>query len=93
MTPLDIKIALIRAGVSQARIADVCNVSKTQVNRVIHDPNSVSNHVRCEIARCIGKTVEQVWPDYYADPPKVGRPSTRTSAGCNQPRRIAGGRC
>ncbi|WP_319525729.1 helix-turn-helix domain-containing protein [uncultured Desulfosarcina sp.] len=64
MTPLDIKIELLRAGISQADIARECGVSRSQVNRVIGNL-CVSDHVRRTIATAIGKGVENVWPEYY----------------------------
>lgn len=65
MTPTDIKIELLRAGVSQAVIAQQCDVSRTQVNRVIHDHNCVSDKVRRAIADAIKKDVKEIWPEYY----------------------------
>lgn len=65
MTPLDIKIELMKANVTQAQIARECDVSRFQVCRVINDPNSVSAHVRERIAHHIGRDVADVWPDYY----------------------------
>lgn len=64
MTGKEIKIALIEAEVTQTEIARRRNVSVAMVNRVIWQ-GDVSDHVRREIARAIGKNVAEVWPDYY----------------------------
>ena len=64
MTPLDIKIELMRAGISQADIARECRVSRSQVSRVIGN-QCVSDHVRRAVATAIGKGVENIWPEYY----------------------------
>ena len=63
MTPIEIKIALIRAQVTQAELARTCGVSPTQIHRVIH--GSVSDHVRRQIAKTIRKDVKLIWPEYY----------------------------
>ena len=78
MTPLDIKIELLRAGVSQADIARECEVSRSQVSRVIGN-QCVSDHVRRAVATAIGKGVEDVWPEYYlsaSGPPDRPVPKT-----------------
>ena len=64
MTPLDIKIELMRAGISQADIARDCGVSRSQVSRVICN-QCVSDHVRRAVASAIGRGVDKVWPEYY----------------------------
>lgn len=64
MTPLEIKIELMKARISQADIARDCGVSRSQVNRVIGN-QCVSDHVRRAVAAAIGKCVENVWPEYY----------------------------
>ena len=63
MTPIEIKIALMRTKVTQAELARRCGVSPTQIHRVIH--GSVSDHVRCQIAKAIHKDVKLIWPEYY----------------------------
>lgn len=60
MEPIEIRIALLRAGVKQKDIARSCHVTPTQVRRVIL--GSMSGHVRKEIARAIGKEVSEIWP-------------------------------
>ena len=63
MNPIEIKIALMRAGVTQSEIARICGVSPTQVARVIQ--GSTSDRVRRAIAGAIKKDVKRIWPEYY----------------------------
>ncbi|RJP82771.1 MAG: hypothetical protein C4522_02695 [Desulfobacteraceae bacterium] len=63
MTPLEIKIALMCAGISQSEIARRCNVKPPQVHRVVN--GDVSDNVRREIAAAIKKDVKEIWPEYY----------------------------
>ena len=63
MEPIEIKIALMRAGITQTEISKRCGVSPSQVRRVVG--GSISDHVRREIARAINKKVEEIWPEYY----------------------------
>lgn len=65
MTPREIKSALVLAGVSQTQIAKECDVTSTQVWRIIHDPDAISDKVRRCIAGHIGLDVADVWPEYY----------------------------
>lgn len=65
MNPIEIKIALMHAGVTQAEIARQCGVTPTQVHRVIFK-GTVSDHVRRAIAKTIGKDVKTIWPEYYS---------------------------
>ncbi len=64
MTPLDIKIELMRSNITQAEIARRCKVSRSQVHRVVHN-QCVSDPVRRIVAQAIGKPVVDVWPEYY----------------------------
>ena len=64
MQPIDIKHAIEKAGSTQTAIASTCGVTLTQVHRVIFK-GTVSDHVRREIARVIGKDVKELWPEYY----------------------------
>jgi len=63
MTPLEIKIALMKACVTQAEIAKRCSVKPPQVHRVIN--GDISDNVRREIAKAINKDVKEIWPEYY----------------------------
>jgi transcriptional regulator with XRE-family HTH domain len=60
MTPEEIKIALIKAGYSQAVIADDCEVSHSLVSQVIKG-TSTSHKVRCCIAKVIKLPVDKVF--------------------------------
>lgn len=62
--PIDIKYALEKAGSSQAEIARELSLSRTQVNRVIHQ-GSPSDRVRRAIAAKIGVDVKRIWPEIY----------------------------
>lgn len=75
MSPQEIRVALLRAGVSQAEIARALGKSRTLINRVI-DGTSVSDLVRKRIATAINKDVESIWPStyIYGGPRKQGRP-------------------
>lgn len=70
MEPLEIKIELLRAGVSQSDIARQRKVNPTTVHRVI-EGNSVSDPIQKAIAKAIGKPVEEVFPKRYAKRGKV----------------------
>ena len=63
MTPLEIKIELLKAGITQVSVAKMAGVSPSQVRRVIC--GSVSDNVRRAIAKAIKKDVEEIWPEYY----------------------------
>ena len=75
MTPIAIKYALEEAGYSQNRVAEICGVSQPHVSMVIYN-RTRSHRVRCEIAKLIGRSVDQIW-DVKKDPSKIGRPLTR----------------
>ena len=64
MDAIDIKYAIEKAGSTQTAIAKTCGVSQVQVFRVINNL-TVSDHVRREIARVIGRDVKEIWPEYY----------------------------
>ena len=79
MTPLDIRVAILRAGKTQAEIArraaaDGRTCSKEMVRRVI-DGHSVSHRVRLAIAEATGIPVETIWRSYYLNytPGRRGR--------------------
>ena len=78
MSPLEIKIELLRDGVTQADLARTMSVSKPMVNRVTMG-KSVSHRVRREIADAIGKDTGRIWPMTYVHnggPGKPGRPAS-----------------
>jgi lambda repressor-like predicted transcriptional regulator len=59
--PLEIKIALLRAGKSQAKIARRLGVSKAQVTMVIKGKRA-QKRVRRAIAKAVGRRVNELWP-------------------------------
>ena len=63
MEPIEIKIALMRRGITQTEIARRRGVTPTHVYRVIH--GGVSNPVRREIAAAINKDVTELWPEAH----------------------------
>ena len=65
MTPLEIKIALMKAGITQAEIARKRKVSPALVCLVIKS-KLISTQVMQEIAKAINKDVAEIWPDYFS---------------------------
>jgi len=61
MHAIQIKIALIRKGISQADIAKAAGVSRQMVGLVLKR-KAVSAYVMRAIAKALGKTVDQVFP-------------------------------
>ena len=76
MTPHKINYELAEAGYTQVKVAEVCGVSQTAVNLVIHSKGT-SDKVRRFIAKVIGRKAEDIW-DIRDNPTKVGRPSSLT---------------
>ncbi len=64
MTPIKIKIEMMRNGVSQVGIARKCEVTQGHVHRVISG-QSISDRVQRVIAESISKPVDQVFPSRY----------------------------
>lgn len=64
MEPLDIRIALMKAGVKQREIARKAVVTDQHVGKVI-DGKSSSDRVQRLIAKAIGQPVALVFPDRY----------------------------
>lgn len=69
MTPIEIRVAIIRASTTQAEIARSASkkgrtCSRVTVCRVI-DGKIVSDRVRREIAEAIRIPVENIWRSYY----------------------------
>jgi len=75
MDPVEIKIALMRAGKTQADIARQEKVSINAVHLVIHH-RAVSDRIRRAIAAAIGMDIKRIWPStyLYGDPKRPGRP-------------------
>jgi len=69
MTPVEIRVAIVRARTTQAAIARAAaaggqSCSRAMVCRVI-DGNVVSDRVRRAIAEAIRIPVEHIWRSYY----------------------------
>lgn len=62
MSPVEIKIELMKAGVKQTDIARMCQVKAPHVYNVIHN-TTVSARVRNVIAEILGKKAEQIWSE------------------------------
>lgn len=71
MTPIEIKIEMMRQRVSQADIAREGKVSRGHVFRVI-EGTSVSDPVQRLIASAINMPVEDVFPHRYKNEPGKG---------------------
>ncbi|MFB3924888.1 MAG: helix-turn-helix domain-containing protein [Syntrophales bacterium] len=79
MSPTDIRIALLRRGVTQTDIALEQNVSKAAVYRTI-EGKSKSHRLRTAIAEKTGLSIQKIWPSIYLNvknPPGKGRPKSR----------------
>lgn len=78
MTPTDIRIAMLKAGVTQAGIARELGVHKSSILLVI-DGRFVSDRIRRKIAERCGLDVARIWPSTYlcGGPRKPGRPFCR----------------
>ena len=72
MKPLEIKVELMRANVTQAAIARNLGVTPVSVLRVIEN-QSASRRIRIAIAQAIKREVKQIWPDAGKKP---GRPKS-----------------
>jgi len=62
MTPIEIKIELLRVGVNQNQIAKKVGTAPTLVSQVIYGIRP-TRRVRQAIADAIGKPIEQLWPE------------------------------
>lgn len=60
-TATNIKIELLRIGVTQSEIANRLKVSVGSVNDVISG-RRITPRIRTAIANAIGKPVEKIWP-------------------------------
>jgi len=78
MPPAEIRIALMRAGVTQAEIARQTKVVASHVCRVIDNIDS-NDRVRRAIASAIGIDIKLIWPSIYlyGEPRKPGRPKKK----------------
>ena len=64
MTPLEIKIEMLRAGVTQAEIARRLGVTKPSVCQAVNGVRA-SDRIQREIADAIGMDPARVFPDRY----------------------------
>ncbi len=62
MTPTEIKIELLKAGINQNQIAKKLGVVPTLVSQVVHGVRPVKR-VRQAIADAVGKPIEELWPE------------------------------
>jgi len=62
MTPLEIKIEMLRSGITQPSIAKKLGVSTVYVHQVIRGLRR-SQTIRQTIAEAVGKSVEELWPE------------------------------
>lgn len=77
MTPLEIQIALKKAGFLQADIARQCDVKPPLVHDVVYGQRR-SKKVEMCLAAAIGKRLIDIWPDRYG--PNASRSRQRFSA-------------
>lgn len=78
MNPADVRVALLRANISQAKLAHDLNVDPSLISKVI-DGYSVSHRVRSAIADAINVDIRMIWPSTYimhGGPRKAGRPKS-----------------
>jgi lambda repressor-like predicted transcriptional regulator len=61
MTPLEIKIELLKAGISIRQLARQVGVSHTAISYTIHGVNK-GLRLRQAVARALGKRIEDIWP-------------------------------
>jgi lambda repressor-like predicted transcriptional regulator len=64
MTPIEIRVAILRALTTQAAIARTAKCSREMVCRVI-DGKVVSDRIRRAIADAISIPAERIWRSYY----------------------------
>lgn len=64
MTPVEIRVAILRASTTQAEIARTVGCSRAMVCQVI-DGKFVSDRIRRAIADAIRIPVENIWRSYY----------------------------
>lgn len=73
MSPNDIRIAMIRAEVSQSAIARELNVTGQAIYQIISG-RQTSQRIRAKIAEAIGIDIQRIWP---GAPKKPGRQPNR----------------
>jgi lambda repressor-like predicted transcriptional regulator len=75
MPPTEIKVAMMRAGVTQEGIARRLGVRRQTVHLVVNH-RVVSHRIRKAIADAVGMDLKRIWPStyLYGGPRKPGRP-------------------
>ncbi|MCK9274824.1 MAG: helix-turn-helix domain-containing protein [Syntrophales bacterium] len=76
-SPIEIRIAMLRKGVTQSFIARSANVSPSAIRHVIEGTH-VSHKIRQAIADALEIDIKKIWPSVYLygnGPRKAGRPS------------------
>ena len=61
MSPLEIKILLLRVGITQTSIAKKLGVTLGFVNQIVNGQRH-TKRVRKAIAKAVGRRVEELWP-------------------------------
>ena len=64
MSPIEIKVALLRKGVTHSSIARSLDVSLQAVSQVIHRKDRIPRIARA-VSEAAGKPMEKVFPDYF----------------------------
>jgi transcriptional regulator with XRE-family HTH domain len=79
MTPAYRQCLLKEKGVTQKQIAEELDVCEMSISKEINGDHH-SHRVRCAIAEKIGMPVNEVFPDYYKNPPKRRTSKLATAA-------------
>ena len=69
MHPADIKAALEKREITQVDLAKELGCSQKTVSQVINK-KAISNRIMKAVAAKIGRRPEEVFPEYYLNPPK-----------------------
>ena len=64
MSPVEIKVALLRAGITQAQIARKTKVHPSHVSRLV-EGTKTNDRVRRAIAAAVGIDIKRIWPSIY----------------------------
>jgi len=72
MSPEDIRIAMIKAGVTQSGIARKLGVKQPSIYKIIMG-QLVSHKIRCAIAEATGIDLKKIWPSTYLNDGPKGR--------------------
>ncbi len=75
MDPTELKIAMMRADVSQKNIADELSVSRQAVHLLFNN-RATSHKIITAISKAINVDLQRIWPSsylYHTEPRKPGR--------------------